>query len=505
MTRLCGSAYHARMPQRQHPALAYLWAFVAAALATAVCFVLDAFMSVAGLAMVYLVATVLCALTLERLPAVFASLLCVSALNYFFIPPRYTFEVDGGEYWWILLVLLALSIALGTLLANLREGRARAELGEQRRTQLHQLSEELALCSDAEAMAQRAAQWLHDTLRRSCAVFLIGDDATDLRRWGVPGGAPFHEGSVRWAMEHGRPLGRGSDDWPDLPLWCAPFARQGATGAVQLLLHPTDLPGRELLDHWNALARQVGLSIERERASAAARRANDAARAEAARNTLLASLSHDLRTPLAGILGTAGTLRGQFDQLPAAQREKLLANIENETRDLTAMADNVLQIARLSQPQAQLRLEWESVEEVLGAAVARMRKRWPEARVQLRVTPSLPPVKAEAGLLAQVIANLVDNAVRHSPNDARIEITAGRSREGLFIAVRDHGKGIAAEEAELIFARYRQGAHGQAGTAGLGLAICELIVQAHGGRIAAQRCEPGTEFRIDLPVEQVPT
>lgn len=493
------------MPQRQHPALAYLWAFIAAMIATGACFVLDGFMSVAGLAMTYLVATVLCALALERLPAVFASVLCVSALNYFFIPPRYTFEVEGAEYWWILAVLLALSIAIGTLVANLREGRARAELGEQRRTQLHQLSEELALCGDAEAMAQCAAQWLHDTLRRSCAVFLIGEDATDLRRWGVPEGAPFHEGSVRWAMEHGRPLGRGSDDWPDLPLWCAPFARHGATGAVQLLLHPTDQPERDLLEHWNSLARQVGLSIERERASAAARRANDAARAEAARNTLLASLSHDLRTPLAGILGTASTLRGQFEQLPAAQREKLLANIENETRDLTAMADNVLQIARLSQPQAQLRLEWESVEEVLGAAVARMRKRWPEARVQLRVTPSLPPVKAEAALLAQVISNLVDNAVRHSPGDARIEVTAGRSREGLFIAVRDHGEGIAPEEAEAIFQRYRQGGEGQAGTAGLGLAICDLVVRAHGGCMAARRCEPGTEFRIDLPVEQVAT
>lgn len=488
------------MSQRQHPVYAWLWAALATVAATGICFTLDGVMSVAGLAMVYLVATVLCALALPRGPAVFASLASVSALNYFFIPPRYTFEVNGGEYWWLLAVLLALSLALGTLVAHLREGRARAELGERRRAELHALAETLAECEDADAMARRAAQWLHDALKRSCAVFLSGGE-TVLRCEGVPEGAPFHEGSARWAVEHGRMLGRGCDDWPDLPLWCAPFARRGGMGAVQVLLHPTDQPDADLLAHWNALARQMGLSIERERASAAARTAEEAARAEAARNTLLASLSHDLRTPLAGILGTATTLRGQADQLPPAQREKLLVNIENETRDLSAMADNVLQLARLSQPHAQLRREWESVEEVLGAAVARLRARWPQARIQLRVTPSLPPVKAEAALLAQAIANLVDNGVRHSAGDARIEITAGRSREGVFVAVRDHGEGIAPQDLDTVFERYRQGREGHAGGAGLGLAICKLVVQAHGGQIAARRCEPGTEFRIDLPAE----
>jgi two-component system, OmpR family, sensor histidine kinase KdpD len=485
------------MTHRPHPALAWLWAFASAALATAASLALDPYMSVAGIAMVFLVATVFCALMLDRFPALVASLLCVSALNYFFIPPRYTFQVEGAEYWWVLAVLLALSLALGTLVSNLREGRARAELGEQRRTQLHTLAEALAECDSADAMAQRAARWLQDSLGRSCAVFIAQGGA--LQCWGMPDTAPFHEGSVRWAIENGRPLGRSCDDWPDLPLWCAPFSRREAKGAVQVLLNPTDRPEADLLDHWSALARQVGLSIEREHAFAAARGAEEAARAEAARNTLLASLSHDLRTPLAGILGTATTLRTQAEHLPAAQRERLLANIESETRDLASMADNVLQLARLSQPHAQLRLEWESVEEVLGATAARLRKRWPDARLQLRVTPSLPPVKAEAALLAQAITNLVDNAVRHSPGEARIEITAGRSREGVFIAVRDSGEGMSPENAEALFERFRQG-EGNAGTAGLGLAICKLVVEAHGGRIAVRRCEPGTEFRVDLPV-----
>jgi two-component system sensor histidine kinase KdpD len=488
---------------RPRTPFAYAWALIACALATALCFLLDGFMSIAGLAMAYLVATVVCALLLDRGPALLASLACVSALNYFFIPPRYTFDVNGAEYWWILGVLLALSVALSSLVAGLREGRERAELGERCRAQLQGLAEELGQCRNADAMAQCAASWLENTLQRSCAVFLVGDDAmAAMEVWGVPASAPFHDGSVRWAIQHGRVLGRGCVDWPDLPLWCAPFARRGAMGAVQVLLHPTDLPDKGLLAHWEALARQVGLSIERERAAAAAQRAEDAARAEAARNTLLASLSHDLRTPLSGILGTATALRTQADALPAAQREKLLANIESESRDLAAMADNVLQLARLSQPQVQLRREWEALEEVLGAVATRLRARWPMARIQLRVAPSLPPLKAEAALLAQAITNLVDNAVRHSPGEPVIEVTAGRSREGVFIAVRDHGEGIPAEQLASIFDRYRQ-AEGSSGTAGLGLAICKLAVQAHGGRIAAHACEPGTEFRVDFPLESV--
>jgi two-component system sensor histidine kinase KdpD len=358
-------------------------------------------------------------------------------------------------------------------------------------------------------MARAAAQWLHDNFARPAAVFLRDVPSAP----GVPlacfaQGAPdeaFRPTAAEWALDHSRALGRGCDDWSDLPLWCAPFSGADAGGAVQLLLDARTRPSDDEQRHWLALVRQIGLAIDRERAAAAARDAQESARAESARNTLLASLSHDLRTPLASILGTASTLRSQAEALPASQREKLLASLENETRDLATMADNVLQIARLSQPHAQLRRQWESVEEVLGAAVARLRKRWPDARIQLRVTPSLPTINAEAALLAQVIGNLVDNAVRHSGDDPRIEITAGRSRAGVFVAVRDFGEGIAPEDIEHLFDRYQQGAQRDrsAGAAGLGLAICKLVVDAHGGEIVAKRCEPGTEFRIDLPAHEL--
>jgi two-component system sensor histidine kinase KdpD len=443
---------------------------------------------------------------LERGPGLFASLLCVSALNFFFVPPRHSFDVQGAEYWWTLAVLLGVSLALNTLIAWLRAGRARAEAGELRAAQLHALSEALAEPQGHAASAQRAADWLQATLHVPCAVFVRAAEAGPPRCFAA--GAPvegFHPASATWALEHRRSLGRGCDDWPDLPLWCAPFGGREPAGAVQLLLDRTVRPAAATQQHWLALVRQVGLSVERERAAESARAAQDSARAEAARNTLLASLSHDLRTPLAGILGSASALRTQGEALGAAQRSQLLANLENEARDLTLMADNILQMARLSQPHSELKLQWESVEEILGAAVARMRRRWPQARVELRVTPQLPPVRAEANLLAQLVANLVDNAVRHGGEQPRIVVRAGRSREGVFVAVRDHGTGLPAGDPQQLFERFRR--RGGDGTSGLGLAICRLIAEAHGGQVEARRCEPGAEFRLDLPVvvQEIPS
>lgn len=485
----------------KRPASTVQWLLAAAGAtaATGASLLLDSHMSVAGLAMVYLVAVIVTAMTLDRTAGIVASLLCVSALNFFFVPPRYTFAVNGAEYWWTLAVLLGLSLALNSLIANLRERRARAELGEARAAELHALGETLAQCEDHEAMARRAAQWLHERTGHACAVFLRGDDGQPRRRFGAPDGAAFHPSSALWAMDHGRTLGRGSVDWPNLDLWCAPFGPAPATGAVQVLLSGQERPSLNLLQHWQDLARQVALSVERERAAEAAQAAQQSARAELARNTLLASLSHDLRTPLAGIVGSASALRTQSGALSAEQRELLLANLENEARDLALMADNILQMARLSQPQSQLKTQWESVEEILGAAVARMRRRWRQAKIQLRVKPQLPPIRAEAALLAQVVSNLVDNAVRHGGSQPQIAIRAGRSREGVFVAVRDCGTGLPPGDPQELFERYRQG--GSAGSAGLGLAICKLVVQAHGGRIEARRCEPGTEFRIDLPAQ----
>lgn len=501
---------------------------VLSAVATAINVWLDAHMSVAALTMVYLLAVVAAAAALPRWAGLLAAVCCVSALNYFFVPPRHTFHVDDAEYLLVLGTLLGVSLVLSGLIARLRQRGALAETRRLHTAQLLDLTAHLADCHrGADGMAQTAAQWMADNLALPCAVFvdLNGPAAmanpaslTPLTCFGAPGALGdatlFHPRSAVWAVENRRPLGLGCTDWPDLPLWCAPFARHAPTGAVQLLLPsrhlPASVPDHATQAHWLALVRQIGLCVERERAAALARTSQTHAHSEAMRNTLLSSLAHDLRTPLAGIMGSASTLREQQASLTPAQRDSLLRNLEDLARDMTLMADNTLQWARLS-PQNPLQLQWESLEEILGEAVIRARRRWQTPQIELRVVRDLPPVQAEALLLLQVMANLLDNAARYGqPARGRIMLQAGRSREGVFIAVRDHGPGLPPGEPGALFERFRQGQapsgdrsaayHGT----GLGLSICQTIVQAHGGRMEARRCTAesggGAEFYIELPL-----
>lgn len=474
----------------------------APAAATAASYALDGAMSLAGLAMVYMAAVAAASAALPRGPAAFSALLSVTALNVGFVPPTGSLSVADGEYWWILTALLGLSLGLGALVGSLRAKRAEAETGRLRASELHRLSEAMATADGPEAMALAAARFMQVVTGKPCAFFLRGPGDAGLLRFAQPEDAQFDERAAAWAIDNGRPVGAGSLNWPELDVWSAPFARSGAAGALQVRTAGGQAPTPSEAEHWSALARQAGLALERERAAVAATRAEQSARAEAARNTLLASLSHDLRTPLAGIVGSASALRSQAADLTEQQRTTLLENLEHEARDLVLMADNILQIARLSQPHTELSTQWESIEDVLGAAVTRMRKRWPGASIQLKVQRALPLVKAEAGLLAQAVANLVDNAVRHGGEPPRVVVQAGRSGEGIFVSVSDHGRGLPRGNPAELFKRWRRGEASQAGGSGLGLAICQLAAEAHGGAISARPCSPGAEFRIELPAQE---
>lgn len=482
-------------------ALPWLAAIAAPAVAMGVSRALDGHMSLAGISMVFLVA-VAAAAALPRAPAALSALLSVTALNVGFVPPRGSLTVAEGEYWWILAAMLALSLGLRAVLGSLKKGREEAEAGRLRASELHRLGELMAAADGLDAMARAAAGFLRHVTGRPCAIHLRNVEG--LTKIADPPEAEFDERAAGWAIENGRAVGGGTLNWPELPVWCAPFSRARSLGAAQVSIAAGPAPTPIEAEHWAALVRQVGLAMERERAGAAAARAEQSARAEAARNTLLASLSHDLRTPLAGIVGSASALRAQAAELGEAGREKLLENLEGEARDLALMADNILQIARLSQPQSELATQWESIEDFLGAAVTRMRRRWPGASIRLSIPRGLPPLQVEAGLLAQAISNLIDNAARHGGFPPEVAVQAGRSRHGVFVAVRDRGRGLPPGDASELFARWRKGEPSRAGGSGLGLAICQLVAEAHGGSVSAKRCDPGAEFRIDLPARRMP-
>jgi two-component system, OmpR family, sensor histidine kinase KdpD len=278
--------------------------------------------------------------------------------------------------------------------------------------------------------------------------------------------------------------------------------------------------------------------LQRTAALQAASAAREEAQAQRLRNTLLAAISHDHRTPLATILGAASALHDQGERLPPAQRQRLAARIVDEATQLRRLTDNTLQLARLDTPGLALTMDWESVEEIVGSVLHRLRQRRPLSRVTARLEPGLPLLRCDAVLLVQLLDNLVDNALTHgAPSHDRsdradvaalVEIMArtvlAPSGPQLLLAVRDRGGGVPRAWRERIFDTFQRGAPSAATTAasadvaegaqaaqaarpgaGVGLALCRAIARAHGGELTLRaRAHGGSSFECTLPLAPAP-
>jgi len=269
----------------------------------------------------------------------------------------------------------------------------------------------------------------------------------------------------------------------------------------------------DLLAHAQALCDQLGQAVQRTLTLAAERAASARAQEQGVRNALLAAISHDYRTPLAAIMGAASSLEQQAERLDIAQRRKLAAGIVAEVERLSRLTDNTLQLARLDAPGVELRCDWESAEEIVGAVLERARRRGSGARVRARLEPGLPLLWCDAMLVSQMLDNLIDNALKYSPDEAPVELLVRRKGEGIVLAVRDRGPGIAPAWRERVFEVFRRGddtrqapdaSPGRSG-AGVGLAVCRAIAQAHGGTLTLRaRSHGGCSFECSLPLRTPP-
>jgi two-component system sensor histidine kinase KdpD len=224
---------------------------------------------------------------------------------------------------------------------------------------------------------------------------------------------------------------------------------------------------------------------------------------------MLAAISHDYGTPLATITGAASSLREQGERLAPAQRDRLAATILDEASRLARLTDNTLQLARLDGPGVTLQLDWESAEEIVGTVVRRARQRDPQRRLHARLEPGLPLLRCDALLLAQLLDNLVDNALKYSPPDAPVELLVRRMPEHVVLSVRDRGPGVPPAWRERIFEVFQR-LPAVADTpappgAGVGLAVCRAIARAHGGELRVRpRGHGGSSFECWLPLAEAP-
>ncbi len=256
-----------------------------------------------------------------------------------------------------------------------------------------------------------------------------------------------------------------------------------------------------------AVALVISELMDRGRRHAAAETAlTVAAETERVRSTLLASISHDLRTPLAVIAGASSSLAEEGDKLKPEERKALAQSVYGQARDMSELVTKVLQMTRLDEGFIELRRDWTSVSEITGSVLARLEERLTGHLLVVDIPPDLPLVRADAILIEQALTNLVENAARHTPAGTAVRVSAERRSNELVISVEDRGPGIDERDLEHVFAKFHRGSGQHAGTGvGLGLAICRAVVGLHGGRVWGERpAGGGAAFRFTLPVEDAP-
>jgi two-component system, OmpR family, sensor histidine kinase KdpD len=314
--------------------------------------------------------------------------------------------------------------------------------------------------------------------------------------------------AARWAHEKAEPAGRGTDTLPSARFQFRPMpGSKGSIGAVGIDAGDgDDAMSDAVIATIQSFVEQAAIAIERISLVEQATRAETAAEGERLRAALLSSISHDLRTPLASIVGSVTSLRTLGDRMPMTDRSDLLATIEEEAGRLSRFVSNLLDMTRLEAGAIDIRRDWVDVGDVVASAVERARKAFPQRTIECALPDKLPLFRGDAVLLEQVLFNLLDNAHKYSEQGLSTHVYVTTTPTELALDVADHGIGIPAEALEKVFDKFYRvaGSDGRAPGTGLGLSICAGIIKGMGGSIRAEspiEGNRGTRIRIALPID----
>lgn len=474
---------------------------------------LTRYVDLPNVSMVFLSAVVLCALRFGRTSAFAAALLSFLGYNFFFIEPIYTFTVAKPHELFALVVFLFVAAAVGGLAGRARE-QAVSALARARTTRaLYEYSRKIAGVAALEPLMWTAVAQVAGAIQgRAVALLAEGGDLRVAAAFPPDVELGVTEmGAARWAFDRGEPAGRRSPTLPNAELQFRPLVT--ASGTVGVIgFAPAD-PEAHLSEDAErflvALADQTAIATERIQLGARATEAAASAESERLRSALLSSISHDLRTPLASILGSVTSLKDFGDRLDEATRKDLLAAIEEETRRLSQFVVNLLDMTRLETGNLELVTDWIDLTDVVRGAVGRAGRLHPGRRIRLDEAGDALVLEGNATLLEQVMFNLLDNAIKFSGVETEIRVRLAGEGRTARIEVEDDGLGIPIDELERVFDKFHRVARGDgraAGT-GLGLSICRGVITAMGGSITATspiRDDHGTRMTVRLPLPPQP-
>jgi two-component system sensor histidine kinase KdpD len=496
---------------RRAPSSSYAWAVVLVAATTGVAKAVRAVYPVPDLEMLYLVAVMLAALRFGRGPSLLAAGLSVAAYDFFFVLPYYTFAVSDWRYLMTFGVMFGAGWLISTLTIRIRRQEGAAVAREERTRALFELGRELGNARTMDAAAAVAAKNAAMSFDVSAIVLMRSPEEELTVLASTPDNLKLDAGDLgvaKWVLEHGRVAGHGTDTLPGARVICLPLRTTGDPVGVLALLPRRaasfDTDQRSRLD---ALCTQVAFALERAQLAREAEASSLRAKTEEMRSSLLSAVSHDLRTPLATITGAVSTLRDESIRLADADKNELLAAIHEEAERLERLVANLLDMTRVDAGNLRVRREWVPVEEMVGAALTRLERVLGARPVRVSLAPDLPLLYVDPLLLEQVLVNLLENAAKYTPPGSAIDIEGHAEGDGIVMEVRDRGPGIARGDEKRVFEKFYRGAKTSVAGAGLGLAICKGIVEAHGGTISVEtRADEGATFRVMLPrVGEAPT
>lgn len=486
----------------------YLLSVVFVLLAILAGIALDQTLDVQNLALVFLMAVLAASVRGGLGAGLFASVLGALAFNFFFLEPRYNFTVRDPESLVALFFYFGVALVASNLTAAVQRQAAAARQRARTTEDLYLFSKKLAGTGTLDDVLWATAFQIASMLKVR-VVILLPEGGSVVVKAGYPPDDTLVDADIaaaKWAWEHNRPAGRGADTLPGAKRLYLPL-RTGreAVGVIGLdndrqgpILTPDQ---QRLLD---ALSDQAALAIERVQLVSDVDSARLAAETDRLRTALLTSISHDLKTPLAAIMGSADTLKDLGAQLDEEARHELLSTVIDESERLNRFIANLLDMTRIGSGAMEPNYAWHYAGDIVGSALARAGKIVSHHKIEVRIPHTLPMLRIDPVLFEQVLFNLIDNAAKYAPENTLIEISGRQDGNAVLLCVADEGPGIPPDDIERIFDsfyRVRKGDHVRAGT-GLGLSICRGFVEAMGGRITAANHteQSGAVFTIRMPV-----
>jgi len=488
----------------------YLSGVLIAAGCTALAAIMSIWFAPTNLAMVYLLGVVLAATRLGRNAAVATSVIGTLSFDFFFIPPLYSFAISDTQYLITAIVLLTVGLVISSLASGLRLQAHTATLRERRTAALYAMARELATASSLDGIATSSLSHLAKVFDARGMILLKRPDGT-MRSLRAASTAALLEsadtGIADWVFTQQTIAGVGTDTLPAADAIYLPL--NGTLGKVGVLVvhrndrRPPLVPEQQRL--LEALANQIAVAVERDELRRAAHISAYAAQEERLRSSLLSSISHDLRTPLAVIGGSASSLLQGNSQLSEGTPRQVVQTIHDEAQRMTHMVNNILDMTRLEAGLVQLDLQSYHLEEIVGAVLERLKDQFGQRAVNIDIPRDLPMLYVDGVLFEKVLINLLENAAKYTPPHTHIELVASLQDRRIGIQVMDDGPGIPKGSEQQIFAKFYRGqAEGVVKGTGLGLTICSAIIEAHGGRIWVEnRPEGGAKFLLVLPLKAV--